>query len=143
MTDAVHPDVPPADELSAPFWEATRERRYLLQWCTACERAIHYPRFVCPSCGGDALEWRPSTGAGTVHARTVVHVAAVPWMAGRLPYVVALVDLDEGVRVMGNVVDLDGVDPASVAIGDRVELTWEALPDGRHLPQFRLAQLSQ
>lgn len=125
---------PPVTPVSQPFWEATRDRRLLVQWCTDCDRPIFYPREVCPSCLGTDLEWRPSAGTGTVYAVSVQHRPANPTMADRVPYVVALIDLDDGIRLLSNVV---GCDPGEVAIGQPVEVTWELLSDGRHLPQFQ------
>ena len=117
---------PPESEIAAPFWDATRESRLVLQWCTDCERPIWYPREVCPGCLGESLEWRDAGGGGVVYACTVEHKASPP-------YVVALVELDEGVRLLSNVV---GCPPEQVAVGDRVQVTWEALSDGRGLPLF-------
>jgi len=119
---------PPVGEAAEPFWEATRDERLILQWCTACEQPVWYPREVCPTCLGDTLEWRDSSGQGAVYACTVEHKAEPP-------YVVALVELDEGVRLLSNVV---GSPPDQVAIGDRVTVTWEPLSDGRNLPLFEL-----
>jgi hypothetical protein len=133
---------PTATEVSDPFWEATKDRRYLVQWCTACAQAIFYPREVCPAClSADSLEWRESPGTGTVYAVSVQHRPANPTMADRVPYAVALVELDAGgddqtVRVMSNVV---GCDPTTLVVGQPVQLTWEPLSDGRHLPQFEPA----
>ena len=124
---------PPISELAKPFWDATRERRLVLQRCRPCDRAIHYPREACPRCLGRDLEWRAASGRGVVHAFTVNHVAGNPAMEDRVPYVVALVDLDEGVRIMTNVV---GCTPASVRVGMPVEVAWEGLSDGRALPVF-------
>jgi uncharacterized OB-fold protein len=86
---------------------------------------------VCPGCLGSTLEWRESRGHGVVYACTVEHKAQTP--ALEAPYVVALVDLDEGVRLLSNVV---GCPPDQVGVGDRVQLTWEPLSDGRRLPLF-------
>lgn len=123
---------------TAPFWEATRARRLVLQWCAACDEPVWYPREVCPRCGGTEHEWRESSGAGEVYAVTVMHRAGVPQMADRVPYTVALVELDDGVRMMSNVV---GCPPGDVTVGMRVRCTWEPLDDGRHLPQFEPASL--
>ena len=112
--------------------DVTTERMLLtLQWCNDCERAIHFPREACPTCLGTDLEYRPAAGSGTVYAATVIPAPANPTMADRAPYVVALVDLPEGVRMMGNVI---AEDPWAVAVGDPVRIAWEPLPDGRHLP---------
>lgn len=128
--------LPPVSPASEPFWEATRERRLLLQWCSSCERPVHYPREACPHCLGTDLAFRPASGRGSVHAVTVVPKPGNPTMKGRGPYAVALVQLEEGVRFFTNVV---ADDPDSVAIDDAVEVAWEALSDGRHLPVFVVA----
>jgi uncharacterized protein len=124
---------PPASPAAEPFWAATRERRLVLQWCTACEQAIHFPREACPRCLGTAHEYRPAAGTGTVYACSTMPSAANPTMAGRAPYVVALVELPEGVRVLTNLVG-EGAEAASV--GDPVAAAWEPLADGRHLLVF-------
>lgn len=135
---------PPRTELTAPFWEATARREYLVQWCTACARPVFHPREICPGClAADHLEWRRSEGTGRVYAHSVQHRPAWPGLADRVPYVVALVDLDAGggdgatVRIMTNLVE---VDPDEVRNGDTVELVWEPLEDGRNLAVFRPAR---
>lgn len=125
--------VPPVSPESEPFWEATRSRRLLVQWCAGCDRAVQFPRAICPVCRASALEWREASGRGVVHALTVEHRPELMGMSE--PYAVALVDLDEGARLMGNVV---GCPPASVRIGTPVLVVWEPLGDGRHLPQFSI-----
>ena len=128
---------PKATEISDPFWDATREQRYLVQWCGACNTPIFYPREVCPQClSADSLEWRESSGNATVYAVSVQYRSMM--MADKVPYAVALVEVDAGdnastIRVMTNVVNCD---PTSVNVGDAVTLTWEPLSDGRHLPLF-------
>ena len=131
---------PPVGAESAPFWDATREGTLLLQWCTACDRAVFYPRSFCPHCGAGtaALGWRPASGRATVHAAVVETrpEASGAAFSGGEPYCVALVDLDEGVRMMTNIV---GCPPADVRSGLAVEVSWEPLSDGRRLPLFRPA----
>lgn len=124
---------PQSSSLTQPYWDATRERRLLLQWCVSCDVPVHYPREVCPGCLGEDLSWREASGAGEVYAFGVHHQAAHPLMEDRVPYVVALVDLAEGARLMSNIV---GCEPADVRVGMPVQVTWEALSDGRHLPLF-------
>jgi hypothetical protein len=128
---------PPVGAESGPFWEATREGHLLMQWCTACNRAIFYPRSFCPVCGAtdSSLEWRPSSGRATVYAMTIEQkpAASGATFSGGEPYVVALVELEEGVRMMTNVV---GCPPEDVTIGMAVTVTWEPLSDGRQLPLF-------
>jgi uncharacterized OB-fold protein len=124
---------PPISDIARPFWDATREKRLVLQHCRSCDRAVHYPREACPRCLGGDLEWRPASGRGVVYAFTVNHVAGNPATESRAPYVVALVDLEEGVRMMTNIV---GCEPGAVQVGMPVELAWEELSDGRSLPLF-------
>jgi hypothetical protein len=131
---------PPAGDDSGPFWEATREGRLVVQWCTDCDRGVFYPRAFCPHCaaGRSALEWRTASGRATVYAAVVEHrpeAAGAPFSGGE-PYCVALVDLDEGVRMLTNVV---GCPPGDVQAGMGVAVTWEPLSDGRQLPLFRPA----
>jgi uncharacterized OB-fold protein len=129
----MRPEPPPPSEVSAPFWEATRDGRLVVQWCRPCDEAVFFPRVVCPRCLRDDLEWRPSAGTGTVYAFTVEHRPQDPRLADRAPYVVALIDVDEGWRMLTNIV---GTDPHAVAVGARVEVAWEPLSDGRQLPVF-------
>jgi len=131
--DAPDRQQPPISPAAEPFWDATRECRLVLQWCRSCEQAIHFPREACPTCLGTDLEFRPSEGIGIVSALSVMPVPGNPWMAGRAPYAVALVDLLEGVRMLSNVLG-EGADEA--VVGTAVRVAWEPLADGRHLPVF-------
>ncbi len=124
---------PPMSTAGAPFWAATREQRLVLPWCVSCHRPHWFPREVCPHCWRPGIEWRPSDGLGTVYAASTMPKPAMPMLADRVPYVVALVELDDGVRMMTNIV---GMDPDSVTVGRAVQVGWEALSDGRHLPVF-------
>ena len=128
---------PPEAAEGGPYWEATRAGRLLVQWCTACNRGVFYPRVLCPHCGAarSALEWREASGRGTVYAAVVEHrpEAAGAAFAGGEPYCVALVDLEEGVRLLTNVV---GCPPGEVRCGMAVKITWEPLSDGRQLALF-------
>lgn len=124
---------PGESEAGAPLWQATREQRLVLPWCGICERPHWYPREVCPYCLAADIEWRDASGDGVVYAASVQHRAAWPTLADRVPYTVALVDLDEGVRVMSNLI---GIAPDDAMIGQQVRVTWEPLSDGRYLPQF-------
>ncbi len=135
------PMEPPIGPDSAPFWEGTREGRLLVQWCTACDEGIFYPRSFCPACGASAssdepvIEWRDVSGRAIVYAVTVEQnpAATGATFSGGLPYAVALVELEEGVRMMTNVI---GCAPEDVRPGMPVMVTWEQLSDGRQLPQF-------
>ena len=124
---------PPVTDVSAPFWDAAREKRLTIQRCADCERWIWYPRSACTGCLGEDLRWTDVAGAGSVYAVSVHHRPGVAEMNDRVPYAVALVELQEGVRMLTNIVDCD---PESVQIGQQVSVAWEALSDGRNLPVF-------
>ncbi len=130
MSDAY---LPPADALTEPWWNATREGRLLLQRCEACGGLQHYPRYACVRCGSVELGWTESAGDGVVDSFTAVHRA--PRAGVPVPYLVARVRLDDGPLLLTNLVEVPA-DEDAVAIGDRVELRWRDLPDGRALPVF-------
>ena len=127
MTDRAYP-VP--DAVTAPFWEGVAEGVLRIQRCASCGRHVFYPRAVCPHCGGTDLTWVESTGAGRVHSFTVVH-RAPPDYRDEVPYVVALVELEEGVRLMTRLVE---VEPSAVRVDLPVEVAIRGEP---RLPCFR------
>ena len=108
-----------------PFWEAARRHELWLQHCRACGAYVFYPRAACPRCLGPDLEWRRVSGRGRLHTFTVVHRGARSFPLPA-PYVIAIVELDEGPRMMTNVVDCDVTD---VAVGMPVEVTFRAIDD--------------
>jgi len=124
---------PPVTDESAPFWEATRERRFVLPWSTARGGPMWFPRGVDPAAPDQPVEWREASGDGTVYAASVHHKVGPGRDPAAGPYVVALVDLAEGARMMANVVDCP---PDDVVVGMPVRLVWQPLSDGRNLPQF-------
>ncbi len=122
---------------SAPYWEGARNDNLLLQKCSDCGTLRFFPRYLCTECGSDNTDWVEASGRGTVHSFTVVHRAAFPEFQERTPYVVALIDLEEGPRMMTNIVGADALD---VAIGDAVTVEFEDRgDDGAKVPQFRRA----
>lgn len=132
--------LPPESAAGRPFWDATRERRLVLPWCSDCQAPHWYPRGFCPRCLGSDLEWRPSAGGGVVHAVSVQPRPPHPGLGDRVPYAVVLADLDDGVRMMLAVEGGDHPDPWAVRIDDRLTVGWEPLADGRHLPMARIDQ---
>lgn len=115
-----------------PFWDGCRQGELRYQLCRGCGRVQFYPRVLCAGCGATSLEWRRSRGEGSIYTVTVVYRAPLPAFRGDVPYAIALVDLDEGFRMMANVL---GPDPESLAIGDRVRVVFETRGD-LALPQF-------
>ena len=96
---------PLPDGLSEPYWEAAREGRLLIQRCDRCGEHQWYPRAHCMNCGG-APAWVEASGHGVVHTYTVVRRTTNPEFADDLPYVFAIVRLDEGVRMASRIVDV-------------------------------------
>lgn len=131
MKDQLPLPVVNADSL--PYWSAAREKRLVIRRCKDCA-AVHFmPRCLCPVCWSDQLEWIDSAGTGSVHSFSIIRRAPAPAFAHLVPYVVALIDLDEGPRMVANVL---GDDALSVAIGDQVKVTFEDRGDGALVPQF-------
>lgn len=107
---------------TAAFWTATAERRLLVTYCSRCAEYIWYPRRFCPRCACLDISWREVSGRGTVYTFTVVHRTDLPEFRDAVPYVVGYVELDEGPRVMTNIV---GIDPDQVHIGLPVSVLFE------------------
>jgi uncharacterized OB-fold protein len=123
------PVVRGADE---PFWRAAREERLVYQWCAACQQTVFPGRIVCPHCLAPALEWRTSSGRGTVYSYTVVRRSRHPYFAARCPYVVALVDMAEGFRLLATL----EASPDAVSVGMPVRARFEPLGDAFGVPVF-------
>ena len=126
---------PRIDADSRPYWEGARAGRLLLQRCGDCGTLRFYPRRLCPECWSEAVEWVEASGRGKVHSFSIVHRAPAPAFRARLPYVIALVDLAEGPRMMANIV---GPDALGLRIGDKVAVVFEERAEGAKVPQFRL-----
>jgi uncharacterized OB-fold protein len=117
---------------TAFFWEGTAEGELRIQHCPTCGRLRHPPGPMCPSCGADKQDWIVAGGRGTVFSYVVHHHPQVP--GKQLPFVVALVELDEGVRMLGELVD---VEPAAVSVGMPVEVALTRIDDELTLPFWR------
>src|SRR5256714_1771233 len=126
---------PQPSEMSAGFWEGAKRHELVVQRCSQCGALRHYPQVLCPACRSAEWEWRPVGGRGSVYSFTVTHQAFHPAFADRVPYVVATIELEEGVRMVSDLPD-DDVD--SVAIGKEVEVFYEEVDDEITLPRFRL-----
>lgn len=130
------PAFPPDPSLEdAPFWEAAAQGRLVLPRCRSCGTVIWYPRAFCPQCHtSSGVEWIAASGRGTVYSFTVSHRGMGPY-AQHAPYVVAYVELEEGPRVLTNIV---GADLEALRIGDPVEVVFQPAGDAK-VPRFRPA----
>lgn len=137
MTDptrGVTRPLPRPTELSRPYWDAARRHELKVQRCTRCGLHIFYPRFNCTRCGARELEWIRASGTGSVYTYTVARRPTHAAFADRVPYVIAVVELDEGPRMTTNIV---GCAPDDVRIGMRVEASFEDVNDEISLVMFR------
>ena len=113
-TEAPTKPLPEPTRDSKPYWDGLNEGRLLLQQCAACRKVRHYPRPVCDGCYSMEVAWIEASGRGRVHSWTVAHHPFHPAFKGELPYIVAVVDLAEGVRMNAQ---MRGVTPGEMAIG--------------------------
>jgi uncharacterized OB-fold protein len=130
---------PHPNPLTRPFWEGTGLGEFRIQVCERCGARIFYPRASCPQCGARALRWEAVSGRGTLYTYTVARRPTHAAFAARVPYVIAIVELEEGPRVTTNLVDCD---PDAVEIGMPVELAFEEPSEGITIPLFRPARAS-
>lgn len=123
------------DDDNRPFWEAVDEHRFVLQRCSRCDRYLQPPRPMCPQCRSmDTLEWVASPGRGEIYSYVNFTTDRMAYPAMKVPYSVVLVELEEGVRIVSNMVDLE---PDEVRIGLPVEVTFEDIDDDLTLFKFK------
>ena len=133
QSDYVKP-LPQPTKYSASYWAAIRRHDLVLQHCTDCETYRHYPRPRCPQCLSPRFEWAKAAGTGTVYSFSVVFRPLTRAFLEDVPYAFALVDLDEGVRMVSTIV---GCAPEEVYIGMPVEVSFEDVTAEVTLPRFR------
>jgi len=146
VSDAPQPlfPLPVADADTQPFWDAAVERRLVVPRCSGCGKWIWQPKPVCPACHTADPVWTEVTGGGRVASWTVIHPPVLPAFADTVPFVILLVELDEGVRMVGQLVDesgallvTDGTD-VGLAMGTPVVLRWRE-QGGVTLPAWGVA----
>jgi uncharacterized OB-fold protein len=116
-----------------PFYDACARRELVLQHCQHCDHTLFYPRTHCDACQSDQLVWQPVSGAGMIASYTVVRRGVSADFAA--PYVIALIDLVEGPRMMSQIIDAD---PEALAVGLSVSVDFAAWSEDITLPVFRL-----
>jgi uncharacterized protein len=126
--------LPRIDEESKGYWEACQRHELVVQRCLDCGRMRHYARALCPACLSERVEWVRCSGRGTVYTFTVTHQNQAPGFRDALPYVLAYVELEEGVRLLTNIVECA---PEAVAIGMPVSVVFEDATPEVTLPKFK------
>jgi uncharacterized protein len=124
---------PPVNPETKPFWDATSEARLLVKQCADCQSLIWYPRVICPECSSLRTTWLEVSGRGRIYSYTLNHRGEGPYQ-GCGPYVLAYVELDEGPRMMTNIVETDD---GELAVGMPVEVVFHDTGEGSALPRFR------
>jgi uncharacterized OB-fold protein len=114
VTAVARADIPTIDAASAPYWEGARQGRLLIAQCQACGRVHHYPRPFCPHCWSEDVQPIQANGTGTLYTYSTVYVNDLAPFKERLPYVAAIVELDEGPRLMTTI---EGADPGDLQVG--------------------------
>ena len=118
------PQMNPGDE---PYFQAAGEGKLLVKKCNQCGQHHHYPRAMCPFCWSDKVEWVQSKGTGEIYTYTITR------RGGPVPYCIAYVQLDEGPRMMTNIVDTD-LD--TIKIGQKVKVVFKKTEGGQSVPCF-------
>jgi uncharacterized OB-fold protein len=134
MPDRPLPDPTPE---TREFWDGARRGELRIQRCRACNRAYFYPRPFCPHCSSRDVEWFTASGRGRLHTYVIAH-RGPPGFRDATPYVIAVVELDEGPRMMSNVIGVEPT-PEALPVDLRLEATFERQSDEITLPLFRPA----
>ncbi|MBV7706965.1 Zn-ribbon domain-containing OB-fold protein [Nocardia nova] len=126
-------DIPVVEGNSAQYWDGARDRKLLIAKCQDCGRVHHYPRVSCPFCWSESVTAVEAKGTGSVYSFSTVYVNDLEPFAARLPYIAALVELDEGPRVVTNI---EGIAPADVRIGMPVRAVFREIVDPAYAVVF-------
>jgi len=127
---------PTIDSDSREYWDGLAQGELRIQHCAACSKYVFYPRSICPHCFAAELTWVKAAGRGEIYSYTVVR-QAFGRFSEDVPYVIAIVELDEGVRMMSRIV---GTPPEDVKVGAAVQVTFEHFDEGVTLPYFQLTK---
>ena len=127
-------DLPTIEDESRPFWDAARQGRLMIASCGSCRKVHHYPRPFCPSCWSNDVSLIESSGKATLYTYSTVYRNELPPFSERVPYVAAVVDLEEGPRLMTNVVDCE---PTDLRVGMALQVVFTELSDDVSAPVFR------
>ena len=128
------PPLPEETPLTSPFWQAARERRLVIQRCAACGRLRWPPELACYECGSLEHEWAQMSGRATLYTWTVAHPPLLPYFLQRTPWPIAVVQLEEGPRLVTNLV---GIEPDAYKVGMALEADFEDIGEGVTLVVFK------
>ncbi len=128
--------LPVPDELSAPFFEGAKQERLMIQKCGHCDTHQVPGRYVCDACFSDRLDWVPASGKGTVFSFVIMHQRYHPGFASETPYNIAIIELEEGPRLVTNLLNVAN---EAIYVGMPVRVTFEHVNKEIALPKFQPA----
>lgn len=131
--DLVKP-IPRPSPTTRPFWDGLNERKVQIQRCDRCDSWVFYPRTRCPSCLSDLLIWREVSGQGVLYTYTLARQPTAPHFADETPQQLAVVELDEGVRMTSTLVN---VEPSDIVIGMRLQPYFDQVTDAITLLRYQ------
>ncbi len=131
--DLVKP-IPRPSTTTRPFWDGLNERKVQIQRCDGCDSWVFYPRTRCPSCLSDLLIWREVSGQGVLYTYTLARQPTAPHFADETPQQLAVVELDEGVRMTSTLVN---VEPSDIVIGMRLQPYFDQVTDDVTLLRYQ------
>ena len=137
MSEAYQKPIPVMQPWSEEFWKGTKQHKLLIQECNDCNVKIFYPRKYCPECWSANLGWSEASGKAKVYTYTTMMDMVEPKFWEDLPYVLAIVELEEGIKMMTRIVECE---PETVSMGMDVEVVFEDISDECALPFFRPAK---
>ncbi len=126
--------LPEPSPWSKPFWDASKKHQLMIQKCKDCQKFIFYPKLFCPHCLSSNLEWVKASGRGKVYSYTIVHSYQPTEFSEDIPYVVGVIELTEGVRMMSNII---GCPPDKVKCDMKVEVVFDDVTETVTLPKFK------
>jgi uncharacterized OB-fold protein len=123
-------------KVTKKYWQELNNEKFMYQKCDDCHTSIFYPRVICPECLSESLSWHQASGQGKIYSFTVVYRTGDPRFKAETPYVVGLIELAEGIRVMGNIIGWE--EPEALLVDQTVELEYKKISEEYTLPLFRV-----
>jgi uncharacterized OB-fold protein len=138
MADGYNKPIPIPQPESDNYWEGAKAGELRLRKCDDCNQAYFYPRNICPDCGNNNTSWITASGKAKIHTFAIVHRPPHPGFMDDIPYVPAIVELEEGPRMATQIVNVEA-DPSKISIDMEVKVVFESITDEISLPKFEPA----
>lgn len=138
MENLLRPLPRPITPEAQPYWDGLKEQKLMIPKCEDCAKPFFYPRITCPNCHSRRIGWMQASGKGTLHAFEIAYRSLNPGFKVEPPYVLAMIELEEGPRMMSNLINIEP-DPAVIKCDMPVEVVYEKLTDDVTIPLFQPA----